>query len=133
VQQTTNHNYIIGGFSTGNGAADFYLLKVVGEDITALNDVKQTDKSLISQNYPNPFHQETTISFTINKADFVSIDIYNIQGKKIKTLLNAYLEAEKHHITWNGQNEAGKTISEGVFFYKIQTGDIQITKMIIKN
>jgi hypothetical protein len=132
VQQTSDNNYIVGGFSTGAGTADYYLLKIVGDDITGIQDLMQSDRTILSQNFPNPFNLETTISFSLNKADFVSIDIYNIEGEKIKTLLNNNLEASKHNVVWKGINESGKPVSKGVYFYKIKAGELQTVKMMIK-
>ena len=133
VQQTSDDNYIIAGFSTGAGTADYYMLKIAGEDITSIQDFSQSGKQLLSQSYPNPFNLETTISFTMNKADFISIDIYNVEGVKIQTLLNTYLEASKHNVVWNGKNESGESVSKGIYFYKIEAGKLQTIKMMIKN
>ncbi|MCD4795327.1 MAG: T9SS type A sorting domain-containing protein [Bacteroidales bacterium] len=126
VQQTSDNNYIIAGFS----ALDYYMLKIAGEP-TGIESYKQYDKQLLSQSYPNPFSLETTISFSLNEASYVSIDIYNIEGKKIKSLLSSHLDAGRHNIVWKGTNESGEPVRKGVYFYKIKAEEHQAVKMMI--
>jgi len=72
-------------------------------------------------NYPNPFNPETTISFSVTQnSDFVTIDIFNIKGQKINSIVNEHLLKGKHSITWNGEDELSKTVSSGVYLYKLK-------------
>lgn len=68
----------------------------------------------ISQNYPNPFNATTTISYSLVKDTDVAINIYDILGKKVATLVDCYQNAGKHQITWNASE-----VSSGMYFYKI--------------
>ena len=82
--------------------------------------------------YPNPFNPNTTISFSISKNSFVRLEIYNIKGQKVKTLINQNTSAGHHSITWNGTNDNNQKLSSGVYLYKIQTDeDILTNKMIM--
>ena len=87
----------------------------------------------LTGNYPNPFNPETTISFDISKTGDVFIDVYNIKGQKVKTLINERLEAGNHQVVWDGKDEGGKKLSSGIYFYQIETPNFksQIKKMII--
>lgn len=81
---------------------------------------------LQSQNYPNPFNDQTTIEYSLPKAFGVSIDIYNILGRKITTLINKVQPAGCHKITWTANG-----VSSGVYFYKIQAGEFTETKRML--
>ncbi|MCK5051448.1 MAG: T9SS type A sorting domain-containing protein [Candidatus Cloacimonetes bacterium] len=83
-------------------------------------------------NYPNPFNPTTTISFSVAQtSSFVNLDIYNLKGQKIKTLVNEKIGAGIHQIVWNGDDEEKKPVSSGVYFYKIKAGTYTSTKKMI--
>jgi hypothetical protein len=82
-------------------------------------------------NYPNPFNPETTISFTIQNSNKVTLDVYNIKGQKIKTLLNDQINRGKHSIVWNGVDKNNNPVSSGVYLYSLKTRDQQITKRML--
>ena len=83
-------------------------------------------------NYPNPFNPTTTISYTVeNTSLFVSLDIYNLKGQKIKTLVNKKMDAGTHQIIWNGDDENSKPVSSGMYFYKLKSGVYTSTKKMI--
>ncbi len=86
-------------------------------------------------NYPNPFNPTTTISFeTTNLHENTRIEIYNLKGQKVKTLLSEQLPAGQHSVVWDGKDANNKQVSSGIYFYKLQTGDFQKVKkmMLIK-
>ena len=85
----------------------------------------------LGANYPNPFNPTTTISFTLKEAIDVKIDVYNITGQYVKTLINKHLEADNHNIAWNGNDNEGKSVSSGVYYYKMQAGRYTSTKKMI--
>ena len=89
-----------------------------------------TAKALIC-NYPNPFNPETTIEFSLDNPGFVSIDIFNIKGEKVKTLVQADFEAQVHQVVWNGENDQGVPVSSGVYFYEMNTSDYTCVKKMI--
>ncbi len=83
-------------------------------------------------NYPNPFNPATTISFSVAQTSpFVTLAIFNIKGQKVKTLVDEILPAGNHTIVWNGEDENGKSVSSGVYFYKMKAGQYTATKKII--
>jgi hypothetical protein len=87
--------------------------------------------STLSQNYPNPFNPTTNIKFTIIKAGNVNIDIYNIKGELIKTLVNGNYNVGEHSVVWNGMDNKGKTVSSGVYFYHMLSKEYSSTKKMI--
>ncbi len=81
----------------------------------------------ISQNYPNPFNATTTISYDLPKPSTVTLDIYDLLGRKVGTLVNAKQEAGFHQAVWNAEDG-----SSGMYFYKLQAGDyIETKKMVL--
>jgi hypothetical protein len=80
----------------------------------------------LMQNYPNPFNPSTTIEFDLPKASEVRIEVYNIAGQKIQTLLNTKMSAGSHQVEFNAQN-----LSSGVYFYRIESGEFQDVKKMI--
>ncbi|MCF7815060.1 MAG: T9SS type A sorting domain-containing protein, partial [Candidatus Cloacimonetes bacterium] len=86
----------------------------------------------LSGNDPNPFNPETTISFTTaNSNNLTQIDIYNLKGQKIKTLLHEQISAGQHSVVWNGKNNSDISVSSGVYFYQMKSGSFVATKKMI--
>ena len=84
------------------------------------------------KNSPNPFNPTTNISFEIGESGKTKIDIFNVKGQKIKTLLNERMEVGKHSVVWNGKDDKNKRVSSGVYFYKVSiNGNQKLNKMIM--
>ncbi len=75
---------------------------------------------VIENNYPNPFTNETFIQLHLPETCTVSMEIYNINGKKVKTLVNQLLDAGKREILWRACDDNGNAVSSGIYFCKIQ-------------
>ena len=88
---------------------------------TAVEEDAQSAFS-VGQNSPNPFNPTTSISFTIADAGNVNVDIYNVAGQKIDTLVNDFMDAGKHSIVWDASG-----FSNGVYFYTVKSGDFSKT------
>ena len=85
----------------------------------------------LHQNYPNPFNPITRIEYDIPKQTFVKIEIYNLLGTKITTLLNEEMIAGRHAITWNAVDRNGRKIPSGIYFYHIRTNDFTKTNKML--
>ncbi|MDD2650148.1 MAG: C25 family cysteine peptidase [Candidatus Cloacimonetes bacterium] len=85
----------------------------------------------LHQNYPNPFNPTTSIAFEIPKEGEVSLEIYNIKGQKVKTLVAHNLAPGNHKVTWNGTDEQNKQVSSGIYFYKLNFEQQQMMKKMI--
>lgn len=89
----------------------------------------------LMQNYPNPFttvNSETTIKFELKKPGKTEVAIYNIKGQKVKTLLDKNLKLGKHILLWNGNDENGNKVANGLYFYKVeQNKETKVKKMIL--
>jgi hypothetical protein len=85
----------------------------------------------LEQNYPNPFNPSTTIRYQIPTDASVSLIIYNVQGQKIRTLLSKEQKAGYYSTVWDGRNEAGQTVSSGLYLYRVQAGSFVATQKMI--
>ena len=82
----------------------------------------------LNQNYPNPFNASTKIAFALPEAQQVSLDIYNISGQKVRTLINGRLDAGRYDVVWNSVGDDGSTVASGVYFYKLNTESHNLTR-----
>ncbi|MBN1949087.1 MAG: T9SS type A sorting domain-containing protein, partial [Candidatus Cloacimonetes bacterium] len=86
----------------------------------------------LNGNYPNPFNPVTSIKFSLHERDHVRIEIFNLKGEKVSTLVNEELDAAFYSITWNGTDDNQRPVTSGVYFYKMQAGKfISARKMIL--
>lgn len=90
-------------------------------------------ESLVLQpNYPNPFNPSTTLAFYLPKTGEASLEIYNLKGQKVKTLLKGMITAGKHSLVWNGKDESGQAVASGVYFGILKSDEERkSTKMIL--
>ncbi len=86
----------------------------------------------LDQNYPNPFNPITTLRYDLPENSLVSITIYDIMGREVRTLVNQTQDAGFKSVIWNATNDYGKPVSAGVYLYQIQAGDfVQTNKMVL--
>ena len=104
-----------------------------GEDI----DVPIVRSELLG-NFPNPFNPETTIRFNVGNAFIrsesvrVSIDIYNIRGQKVRSLLDGFYESGSHTVVWDGRDDSGRELGSGVYLYRMLAGEeSSVRKMVL--
>jgi len=82
----------------------------------------------LSQNYPNPFNPTTTIEFKIASASRVSVDIVNMLGQKVRTLVDQDLSAGSYATEWDGVDDFGRKVASGVYLYRMKSGDFAETR-----
>jgi len=116
---------------TGNGNDGVFMYKesFVDSDFASVareDENRKPNKFSLKQNYPNPFNPETIIQFSIPNRSHVNIAIYDIQGKKLETLVNNIHNAGEHSIKWNAIH-----YSAGIYFYRISTSNLTKTKKCI--
>ncbi len=124
---------IAAGASLYNNFYDLYGFSVVrytGSSVTAIKSFNPannipTDYSLF-QNYPNPFNPTTTIEFSIPKSEFVTLNVFDVIGRKVASLVNENKEAGKYSIIFNGSK-----LSSGIYFYRLQAGNYSAVKKLI--
>lgn len=82
----------------------------------------------LNGNYPNPFNPTTVISYRLAVSREVTLKIFNILGQEIRTLVHEKQNAGAHQIVWDGRNNAGESVSAGIYLYRLQSGANQSTK-----
>ena len=86
----------------------------------------------LSQNYPNPFNPATKISFGLPVGSDVKLEVFNILGQKVITLKDGHMPAGRYSVIWNGTSKQGKSVSSGVYFYRLETdGFTESKKMML--
>jgi hypothetical protein len=86
---------------------------------------------LLSQNYPNPFNPATNFQFSLSKFVHVKIDIFNIVGQKVRTLVNEEMRPGVYIADWDGKDGNGNFVSSGIYFYRMQAGDFSDMKKML--
>ncbi len=87
--------------------------------------------SALHLNYPNPFNPTTTLAFDLAVSGRVKIDIYSIDGRLVKTLVNGVYAAGRHSEIWNGRDHAGRAVASGTYLYKMEGPRIKQTRRML--
>ncbi|MDP8204180.1 MAG: FlgD immunoglobulin-like domain containing protein, partial [Candidatus Tenebribacter mawsonii] len=112
-----------------SGWQEYSIIRFGDEDETENNNLSTPQ---LYGNYPNPFNPTTTISFSVTQnSDFVTLEIFNIKGQKVKTLYKGIAEEGKHSVIWEGKDTNGKSVSSGIYFYKLKTNSKELTRKML--
>lgn len=110
--------------------ADFVLTDPTA--IVTSGDENLPEAIRLFQNYPNPFNPRTTIEFELPAASVVTLEIFDIIGRHVKTLHAASLPIGHHKFMWNATDAAGRPVASGVYYYRLRAGDfVQTRKMLL--
>lgn len=94
--------------------------------------VQGLNQLTLHQNYPNPFNPTTTISYSLPEATKLRLDIYNLKGQLVKTLVNTEVSAGLHSVVWNGKDMNNTAVASGVYFYRVSSQNgIQTKRMLL--
>jgi len=84
------------------------------------------------QNYPNPGNPSTTITFTLPRTTHVTLEIYNLLGQRVRTLVDGAIDAGSHTVVWDGRDEFGKIVPTGIYLYRLQSADfVRVRKLVL--
>jgi hypothetical protein len=97
----------------------------------ALDENLIPDEFALHQNYPNPFNPLTQIKYDLPEDAVVSVNIFDLMGRNIKTLMSSQQSAGYHSIKWDATNNYGETVSAGMYLYIIQAGEFRQTKKML--
>jgi hypothetical protein len=84
----------------------------------------------LGQNYPNPFNPETNIKYSVPKNDHIQIEVYNILGKKVRTLFEGQQTAGTYQVRWDARDDYGSTLSSGVYLITLRSGNFVTAKRV---
>jgi len=82
----------------------------------------------LSQNYPNPFNPDTRLDYTVPRSEHVTIDIFNINGQKVRTLVDETVAAGQHSVVWDAKSDSGERVASGVYLYRLVAGEVVASK-----
>jgi len=125
MDTTFNFSIIVNNQHSNSDTLKFKL--VVSKNITGIdNQENLPDKFYLSQNYPNPFNPSTTIEYNIPKAGLVTLKIYDILGREVRTIVNKEKTAGSYKISFNASSFAS-----GVYFYRLTSGGFTLIKKMV--
>jgi photosystem II stability/assembly factor-like uncharacterized protein len=88
-------------------------------------------KFALYQNFPNPFNPETVIRYDVASKGLITLKIYDILGREVKTLINAEQNPGELSVTWNGENNSGAVVTSGIYIYVLTGGDFRDSKKLV--
>ena len=106
-------------------------------EVSLPTDVVETDSDVLpnnyvlSQNYPNPFNPTTTIGFNLPQRTDVSLEIYNVVGQIVTTLVNESLPAGNYSVDWSGNDISGNSVASGIYFYRLRAGEYNLSRKMV--
>ncbi len=112
-----------------------YMLGVTdaeGEFVSPIQSLTMPNAtSRLEQNSPNPFNPQTAIRFSLDSRQSVKLAVYDVNGRLVRMLENGVKEVGTHSVTWDGRDNAGATVSSGVYFYRLEAGKFSQTKKMV--
>jgi hypothetical protein len=85
----------------------------------------------LMNNYPNPFNPSTKVAYTLKEPGIVHMDVYNMLGQKVRTLVNGQTDAGEHFAIWDGRDDTGAQSASGTYFVKLNAGNYSSTKKMV--
>jgi alpha-L-fucosidase len=126
--------YVYAASNDGTGIRNRLVVRISGQ--TGIDDHLKPSlpvPTVLEQNYPNPFNPLTTIHYKLSQPVEVTINIFDILGKHICTLVNQLQQAGNHSVTWDGTDKQGRPVSGGIYFYQLRSnGLIKTQKMVLQ-
>ncbi len=121
-----SNKVLISDISTG-----LYVVQFDPVVSSVADQVNVPEQFSLGQNYPNPFNPETTISYDLKAASQVVLQIYNLQGQEVRTLVNGRQAAGVKTVRWDGKNNAGRALPSGLYIYRIAAGNFSATRKMV--
>ncbi len=96
-----------------------------------ISNSKLPTETVLQNNYPNPFNPTTHIQYSLKDASYVRLVIYDLRGTEIRQLVHTYQQPGWYNIVWDGQNNLGVNVSNGVYLYQMESDNYTETKKMI--
>lgn len=114
-------------FIKGNQSYPYYNITLSSKDMENVVPIELA----LNQNFPNPFNPSTTISYQLPASGDVRLEIYNLRGQLVNTLINAKQDSGYHSITWNGTDSNNHGVASGVYFYRLCSAGKNVTRKML--
>ena len=144
------HNYSFTDVSVEEGETYYYKiadLDVTGSTTNFFGPIEATaqsssvsgfsddnnlpEKHVLGAAYPNPFNGKTNIQYFMNGAGMVKVELYNLMGQKVRTLVSEIQNAGSHSVSWDGKNDLGQDLGSGIYLYHMTTNNFKASKRIL--
>jgi len=134
-------SYTVSCSATGYQTQSFENVQIVANQNTTLNfnmivsagedEVIPVSETALKGNHPNPFNPETTISYALKDAGAVRLEIYNLKGQKVRTLVNGPQNSGNYRVVFNSRDDSGKPLASGIYLYRLTTGTYSSTRKMM--
>ena len=125
TRQSTGH--IFSGYTNSQGVYSIHISSTGIDD----NNNNEPGHFKLLQNYPNPFNPSTVIGYELTKPANITIEIYNVLGQKIKTLLEGYQTVLSGQVIWNASTDIRHGVTAGIYIYSLKAGNVRINKKML--
>lgn len=99
--------------------------------VTVTNNPGSLKSFVLCQNYPNPFNPTTAISYQLAATSSVTLGVYDVLGREVKTLVHGVGQPGVYSVQWDGTNQRGEAVSSGIYLYQLRTGNFVMTKKML--
>ncbi len=110
-----------------------YIFSVEGHNgpPTGVGDAPARSLTTLGQNYPNPFNPTTTITFRLGSVADVTLEVFDVRGALVRTLISGRRTAGPHRVDWNGVDNNGRIVASGVYYYRLRGGGDDVTRKMV--
>jgi hypothetical protein len=126
----SEHRVVVYGGADGRALSDVWSLEDFPQS-TAIEQNQTPTTLSLDQNYPNPFNSGTSIRYTLEQDQKLSLHIYNLAGQSVATLADGYQAAGTYQSAWDGKDNQGQILASGVYFYRLEAGPQTLTKKLL--
>ncbi|MDH3215143.1 MAG: SBBP repeat-containing protein [Candidatus Krumholzibacteria bacterium] len=119
------------GTLTSAGERDVYLAKYTDIVVSSVGESNPPRIHTLHPNVPNPFNPTTSIAFTLRETEHVTIRVYDVAGRPLRTLLDESRGPGRYEAVWNGTDDAGSLVSSGVYFCRMKTATFEQTRRMV--
>jgi hypothetical protein len=132
VSITSDSGYVISGFQNYDSPySDVFLIRFES-DTSGCHAINLPQEYYLFQNFPNPFNNQTVIRYYVPSTSEIKLEIFNVLGQKVKTLLDEKKEEGYYRTSWDGINDAGAQVGTGICFYRFSSGNFaKASKMVL--
>jgi hypothetical protein len=124
-----HYYYKVAAVDSNGYKSGFALLRF--EDVSGMDRPETPEATYLSQNYPNPFNPSTTIEYYIPEKCFIRLEVFDISGKRIVSLIEREQDSGSHLVTWNGKDGKGRSLASGIYFYRLIADRETISKKLM--
>jgi hypothetical protein len=105
---------------------------VVSSATSSVSDPSARTGMYVGQPFPNPFSSRASLDYEVEKPGMVELRVYDVAGRLVRTLVNAPQDAGRHQAVWDGKDQAGGSVSPGLYFYQLRVGGLLGTRRAVR-